>query len=33
MCCLKYENDYYEEVRAIITDIGEAIETPDGNGK
>lgn len=33
MCCLKYENDYYEEVRAQLPDIGEAIETPDGNGK
>ncbi|MGK3134074.1 PSP1 domain-containing protein [Staphylococcus argenteus] len=33
MCCLKYENDYYEEVRAQLPDVGEAIETPDGNGK
>ncbi|WP_398572873.1 regulatory iron-sulfur-containing complex subunit RicT [Staphylococcus aureus] len=33
MCVLKYENDYYEEVRAQLPDIGEAIETPDGNGK
>ena len=24
MCCLKYENDYYEEVRAQLPDIGEA---------
>ena len=33
MCCLKYENDYYEEARAQLPDVGEAIETPEGNGK
>lgn len=33
MCCLKYENDYYEEARAQLPDVGDAIETPEGNGK
>ena len=33
MCCLKYENDYYEEARAQLPDVGEAIKTPEGNGK
>lgn len=33
MCCLKYENDYYESARAQLPDLGEAVETPDGNGK
>ena len=27
------KDDYYEEIRAQLPDIGEAIETPDGNGK
>ncbi|MEP9853544.1 stage 0 sporulation family protein [Staphylococcus aureus] len=33
MCCLKYENDYYEEARAQLPDVGDKIETPEGNGK
>ncbi|KRG11404.1 PSP1 domain-containing protein [Staphylococcus sp. NAM3COL9] len=33
MCCLKYENDYYEEARAQLPDVGDPIETPEGNGK
>ncbi|WP_440858424.1 PSP1 domain-containing protein [Staphylococcus shinii] len=33
MCCLKYENDYYEEARAQLPDVGEAVKTPEGNGK
>ena len=33
MCCLKYENDYYEEARSQLPDIGDTIHTPDGNGK
>ena len=33
MCCLKYENDYYEEARAQLPDVGDVIETPEGNGK
>ncbi|MBO1199904.1 stage 0 sporulation family protein [Staphylococcus simiae] len=33
MCCLKYENDLYEEARAQLPDIGDAIDTPEGNGK
>ncbi|MBF7017920.1 PSP1 domain-containing protein [Staphylococcus durrellii] len=33
MCCLKYENDYYEEARAQLPDVGDNIETPEGNGK
>ena len=30
MCCLKYENDIYMELRRGIPDIGEKIKTPDG---
>ena len=26
MCCLKYENDYYEEVRAQLPDIGKQLK-------
>ena len=33
MCCLKYENDLYEEVRAQLPDVGEKISTPDGQGR
>lgn len=33
MCCLKYENDYYEEARAQLPDVGDVIETPEGNGR
>ena len=33
MCCLKYENDYYEEVRAQLPILVKQFETPDGNGK
>lgn len=30
MCCLKYENDVYVELKKGIPDIGERIKTPDG---
>lgn len=30
MCCLKYENDVYVELKRGIPDIGERIKTPDG---
>jgi len=33
MCCLKYENDEYEEAREQMPDMGETITTPDGRGK
>lgn len=33
MCCLKYENDEYEAAKAELPDVGEAIRTPDGQGK
>jgi cell fate regulator YaaT (PSP1 superfamily) len=33
MCCLKYENDEYEEAKALMPDIGTRIQTPDGPGK
>ncbi|WP_027399895.1 PSP1 domain-containing protein [Anaerovorax odorimutans] len=32
MCCLKYENDIYDELRKGMPDIGERIETADGTG-
>lgn len=30
MCCLKFENDVYSELRKGMPDIGEKIKTPDG---
>ncbi len=33
MCCLKYENDIYMELRKGMPDIGEKVKTPDGLGK
>ncbi len=30
MCCLKYENDIYMELRRGMPDVGEKIKTPDG---
>ena len=30
MCCLKYENDIYNELRRGMPDTGETIKTPDG---
>ena len=33
MCCLKYENDDYEEAKTLMPDIGTRIETPEGPGK
>jgi cell fate regulator YaaT (PSP1 superfamily) len=32
MCCLKYENDVYCELRKGMPDVGERIKTPDGIG-
>lgn len=33
MCCLKYENDIYMELRRGMPEPGEKIKTPDGMGK
>lgn len=33
MCCLKYENDIYMELRRGMPDVGEKIKTPDGLAK
>lgn len=33
MCCLKYENDHYEEAREQLPDIGDYIQTPEGQGE
>lgn len=33
MCCLKYENDIYNELRRGMPDVGEKVKTPDGLGK
>lgn len=30
MCCLKYENDVYEELKKGMPDVGEKIKTPEG---
>lgn len=33
MCCLKYENDLYVELRKGLPEVGEKIKTPDGLAK
>lgn len=33
MCCLKYENDYYQEVNKKMPKRGAIIDTPDGKGE
>ena len=33
MCCLKYENDDYEEAKALMPDVGTQVKTPDGPGR
>src|SRR5699024_11836971 len=33
MCCLKYENDAYEEAKKKMPDIGTRVETAEGPGK
>lgn len=33
MCCLKFENDAYENAQDLFPDIGESVQTPDGNGR
>ncbi|MGV3243187.1 PSP1 domain-containing protein [Staphylococcus sp. 11261D007BR] len=33
MCCLKYENDDYEEARQKLPDVGDYIQTPEGQGE
>jgi cell fate regulator YaaT (PSP1 superfamily) len=33
MCCLKYENDVYNEMRKGMPNSGEVIETPDGKAR
>lgn len=33
MCCLKYENDVYMELKKGMPDVGEQVKTPDGMGK
>ena len=32
MCCLKYEQDQYEQVRKRMPRVGREVVTPDGNG-
>lgn len=33
LCCIKYENDYYEELRENMPDLGEFVQTEQGRGK
>jgi cell fate regulator YaaT (PSP1 superfamily) len=33
MCCLKYENDIYQEMRKGMPNTGEIVETPEGKAK
>lgn len=33
MCCLKYENDMYEDAKRELPDIGERLNTAQGKGK
>ena len=32
MCCLKYEQDVYEDLRSITPQVGAFVKTPDGRG-
>lgn len=32
MCCLKYENSYYNEVYKLMPKVGSKVKTPDGEG-
>lgn len=32
MCCLKYENDYYNETFKLMPKVGSKVKTPDGEG-
>ena len=32
MCCLKYEQDHYEQTRKKMPKVGKTVNTPDGNG-
>ena len=32
MCCLKYENDEYENAKELLPDLGESIHTSHGEG-
>ncbi|WP_017550072.1 PSP1 domain-containing protein [Salinicoccus carnicancri] len=32
MCCLNYEDEYYEDARERMPDVGQTINTPDGRG-
>ena len=33
MCCLRYENDVYEEAKAVLPDLGQRVLTLDGEGR
>ena len=33
MCCLKYENDEYEQAKKEMPDVGTRVATPDGEGR
>ncbi|MBR2681029.1 MAG: stage 0 sporulation family protein [Exiguobacterium sp.] len=33
MCCLKYENDTYEELKRDLPDVGKRIKIPEGDGR
>ena len=33
MCCLKYENDEYEQAKKEMPDYGKEVQTPDGKGR
>lgn len=33
MCCLNYEDNYYEDAREKMPDVGEKVNTPDGQAE
>ncbi|MGL4973506.1 MAG: PSP1 domain-containing protein [Culicoidibacterales bacterium] len=33
LCCLKYENDLYEEMLKKLPDVGSIVQTPEGDGR
>ena len=32
MCCLNYEQDYYEDMKRLLPNVNETVGTPEGRG-
>lgn len=33
LCCIRYENDHYDDLRENMPDVGEIVKTPEGDGR